>query len=33
MMPISLYPLMTLPTVAGAMCWFAIKVAHDDRSH
>ncbi len=27
MMPISLYPLMTLPTVAGAMCWFAIKVA------
>ena len=26
-MPISLYPLMVLPTVAGAMCWFAIKVA------
>ena len=27
MMPITLYPLMRLPTVAGAMCWFAIKVA------
>jgi alpha-1,2-mannosyltransferase len=27
LMPITLYPLMTLPTVAGAMCWFAIKVA------
>ncbi|HZW30134.1 MAG TPA: DUF2029 domain-containing protein, partial [Isosphaeraceae bacterium] len=27
MMPITLYPLMVLPTVAGAMCWFAIKVA------
>jgi alpha-1,2-mannosyltransferase len=27
MMPISLYPLMKLPTVPGAMCWFAIKVA------
>ena len=27
MMPITLYPLMTLPTVTGAMCWFAIKVA------
>ena len=26
-MPISLYPLMVMPTVAGAMCWFAIKVA------
>ena len=26
-MPITLYPLMVLPTVAGAMCWFAIKVA------
>ena len=26
MMPITLYPLMVLPTVAGAMCWFAIKV-------
>jgi hypothetical protein len=26
-MPISLYPLMALPTVAGAMCWFALKVA------
>jgi alpha-1,2-mannosyltransferase len=26
-MPISLYPLMVLPTVTGAMCWFAIKVA------
>jgi alpha-1,2-mannosyltransferase len=26
-MPISLYPLMVLPTVSGAMCWFAIKVA------
>ena len=26
-MPISLYPLMVLPTVAGAMCWFGIKVA------
>jgi hypothetical protein len=25
-MPITLYPLMTLPTVTGAMCWFAIKV-------
>ena len=25
-MPITLYPLMVLPTVAGAMCWFAIKV-------
>ena len=27
LMPITLYPLMVLPTVAGAMCWFAIKVA------
>src|SRR5262249_43143293 len=27
MMPITLYPLMVLPTVTGAMCWFAIKVA------
>ena len=27
LMPISLYPLMKLPTVVGAMCWFAIKVA------
>jgi len=26
-MPITLYPLMVLPTVSGAMCWFAIKVA------
>jgi alpha-1,2-mannosyltransferase len=26
-MPISLYPLMVMPTVIGAMCWFAIKVA------
>ncbi len=26
-MPISLYPLMAMPTVPGAMCWFAIKVA------
>ena len=26
-MPITLYPLMVLPTVTGAMCWFAIKVA------
>ncbi len=26
-MPITLYPLMVLPTVGGAMCWFAIKVA------
>jgi alpha-1,2-mannosyltransferase len=26
-MPITLYPLMVLPTVAGAMCWFAIKAA------
>ena len=26
-MPISLYPLMAMPTVTGAMCWFAIKVA------
>ena len=26
-MPISLYPLMVLPTVTGAMCWFALKVA------
>src|SRR6476646_5601933 len=26
-MPITLWPLMVLPTVAGAMCWFAIKVA------
>jgi hypothetical protein len=25
-MPITLYPLMVLPTLAGAMCWFAIKV-------
>ena len=27
LMPITLYPLMVLPTVAGAMCWFALKVA------
>ncbi|MGP0064726.1 MAG: glycosyltransferase family 87 protein [Isosphaeraceae bacterium] len=27
LMPITLYPLMKLPTVAGAMCWFAIKFA------
>ena len=26
MMPITLYPLMVLPTILGAMCWFAIKV-------
>ena len=26
-MPITLYPLMALPPVAGAMSWFAIKVA------
>lgn len=26
-MPIMLYPLMVLPTVSGAMCWFALKVA------
>jgi hypothetical protein len=26
-MPITLYPLMVLPTVGGAMSWFAIKVA------
>jgi alpha-1,2-mannosyltransferase len=25
-MPITLYPLMVLPTVPGAMCWFAIKI-------
>jgi hypothetical protein len=25
-MPITLYPLMVLPTVGGAMCWFGIKV-------
>jgi alpha-1,2-mannosyltransferase len=25
-MPITLHPLMVLPTVTGAMCWFAIKV-------
>jgi alpha-1,2-mannosyltransferase len=25
-MPITLHPLMVLPTVVGAMCWFAIKV-------
>src|SRR3954449_4622728 len=24
-MPITLYPLMTLPPVAGALCWFALK--------
>jgi hypothetical protein len=24
--PITLYPLMVLPTVSGAMCWFALKV-------
>ncbi len=27
LMPITLYPLMVLPTIVGAMCWFAIKVA------
>jgi hypothetical protein len=27
LMPITLYPLMRLPTLAGAMCWFALKVA------
>jgi alpha-1,2-mannosyltransferase len=27
LMPITLYPLMVLPTVSGAMCWFALKVA------
>ncbi len=27
LMPITLYPLMVLPTVTGAMCWFALKVA------
>lgn len=27
LMPITLYPLMVLPTVVGAMCWFALKVA------
>lgn len=26
LMPITLYPLMVLPTVTGAMCWFALKV-------
>jgi len=26
-MPITLHPLMALPTVVGAMCWFGIKVA------
>jgi hypothetical protein len=26
-MPLTLYPLMTLPPVAGAMCWFVLKVA------
>ena len=26
LMPITLYPLMVLPTILGAMCWFAIKV-------
>jgi alpha-1,2-mannosyltransferase len=26
-MPIMLYPLMVLPTVSGAMCWFGLKVA------
>lgn len=26
LMPITLYPLMVLPTIAGAMLWFAIKV-------
>jgi hypothetical protein len=25
-MPITLYPLMVLPTIYGAMCWFAIKI-------
>jgi hypothetical protein len=25
-MPITLYPLMVLPTVGGAMCWFLVKV-------
>ena len=30
-MPITLHPLMVLPTVTGAMCWFAIKVGIDDR--
>src|SRR5437763_1937702 len=25
--PITLYPLMTLPPVAGAVCWFALKAA------
>ena len=27
LMPITLYPLMRLPTITGAMCWFALKVA------
>ncbi len=27
LMPITLYPLMVLPTIVGAMCWFALKVA------
>jgi hypothetical protein len=27
LMPITLYPLMAMPTIAGAMCWFALKVA------
>ncbi len=31
LMPITLYPLMVLPTIVGAMCWFAIKVGHDHR--
>jgi alpha-1,2-mannosyltransferase len=27
LMPITLYPLMVLPTIVGAMCWFGLKVA------
>jgi hypothetical protein len=27
LMPLTLYPLMVLPTIVGAMCWFALKVA------
>ncbi len=30
-MPITLHPLMVLPTVAGAMCWFGDQGRADDR--
>ncbi|MGA8348535.1 MAG: hypothetical protein WB773_12165, partial [Isosphaeraceae bacterium] len=26
-MPLTLYPLMSLPPVAGALCWFVVKAA------